>query len=167
MSRRIVTPSGMHGNVSVSSFCLHDDLCIVYFPIFFPFIVDISTSWWEPSYSSTLYFFLSVTSSTCTHSSNYCVGSMTGYCTASACALGYFDYVLSSSSSIICCGTPNPSCYVGIFSAVGLYFSALGSTSISSVVEIYHSCSSTIVKLTSSINGEGMGVGLLRGGVNQ
>jgi hypothetical protein len=64
MMRRIMTPSGMCGSVNVASFYLCIDICTVYFPLVFPFIVDGPCSWCASFSASTSESFCFVTSST-------------------------------------------------------------------------------------------------------
>jgi hypothetical protein len=103
-----MTPLGMQSSVSETFVYLRSDLYIGCFTLYVCVIVDGPSSLCASYTSSTSEFCWCVTSSTWTCSFDHDVVSVTGCCVASACALGSFDYVLSTSSPFIYCGVLSP-----------------------------------------------------------
>jgi hypothetical protein len=151
-----MTPSSMHNSVIVTSLCLCGDICTICFPFVIYVAIDGPTSWCAHSSSFAYELFLSVTSSTCTYSSHSYVGSATGCCISLAYTLGSYDSIHSSSSSFIYYVSPRSSWSVGFCSKLGFFISVCELMSIPYVPRICCSFSSTIIRLTGLITGEGM-----------
>jgi hypothetical protein len=122
MSGSILTPSGIHNNDSVSSFCLRGVVSAINFSLVLFFFVDGQATWCVSSlsFSSSIYVFSWFGMySTYTCSSNYFAFFSVRDYVYSAYFLGSSVSIRSLSSSFKCCVSPIPVCrrvflYVGV-----------------------------------------------------